>query len=186
MVGVALINQKEKATKRELIVASLFFVVLASSPDIDYLINYLRGESMPIRYTHSIGYIFLVGLSSLFFRNMLLKNFLRHIPIWLFFLAPFSHLLLDFLVGVHGNPYFYPFSAEEIVSPIGILPSSGRIDLHNFYFWRNLGIELAIFIPTFFLMQKQFRAYLLAKRVLMVLLFTLFVVGVLVGIGLDR
>jgi membrane-bound metal-dependent hydrolase YbcI (DUF457 family) len=186
MMGVALANKKEKASRKEIMLVSLFFVFLASSPDMDYLFRYLYGLSLPIRYTHSITYVFLVGLIALVFRNFLFKEYLKHIPIWIFFLVPFSHLLLDFLVGVHANPYFSPFLEEEIVSPIGILPSSGRINLYNFYFWRNLGIELAIFIPLVFVIQKQLRAYLLAKRVLMIGLSILFVVGVVIGVGLDR
>ena len=186
MMGVALANKKEKASIKEIMLVSLFFVSLASSPDMDYLIRYLYGISFPIRYTHSIAYVFLVGLIALVFRNFLFKEYLKHIPIWIFFLVPLSHLLLDFLVGVHANPYFYPFSEEELTSPIGILPSAGRINLYNFYFWRNIGIELAIFIPLVFVIQKQLRAYLLGKKILMIGLLILFVVGVVIGIGLDR
>jgi hypothetical protein len=141
---------------------------------------------MPIRYTHSIGYTFLVGIGALFFRYTLLKNFLKETPLWLFFLLPFSHLVLDFLVGVHGNPYLFPFSSEVFVSPLGILPSSGRIDLSNYYFWRNLGIELAIFVPIVFLLQKRLRGILLREKVLMVVLLALFILGIFIGISLDR
>ena len=164
----------------------LFFIVLASTPDVDYLINYIRGVGMPMRYTHSIGFVFLVGIFSLLFRNILLKKYLHETPIFLFFLAPFSHLVLDALVGVHANPYFFPLSSHEFVLPFGILPSSGRINIHNFYFWRNMFIEIAIFLPILVAFVPSLRKYFFQYRVLKLMLIMLFVVGVSIGINLDR
>ena len=186
LVGFIISSQKSKTTIKESIVVAFFFIVLASAPDIDYLINYLRGEIMPIRYTHSMGFIFLVGLFSLAFRNILFRKVLHDIPITLFFLAPFSHLILDFFVGVHGNPYLYPISSEVFVSPLGVLPSSGRIDIHNHYFWRNILIELAIFVPFMFAFIPRLRAFILKHKLLMAILSLLFIVAVIVGVNLDR
>ena len=186
MVGFSLSTHKKRATITEMMFVSLFFILLAWSPDIDYLINYLGEESMPIRYTHSIGYISIVSLVAIFFRNILFKKYLYHIPIILFFFASASHLLLDFCVGVHGNPYLYPFSSDVFVAPFGILPSSGRIDIHNYYFWRNMGIELTIFMPIVLFSINSLRRKILNHRGLMFLLFFFFVVGVTVGIGLNR
>lgn len=186
IIGLTMALQTKKPTLKESFFVSVFFIVLASTPDIDYLINYLRGESMPIRYTHSVGYIFFIGIFSLIFRNTLFKKYLYNIPLMFFFLAPFSHLILDFFVGVHGNPYLYPFSSEVFVSPLGVLPSSGRIDIHNHYFWRNILIELAIFLPLMFSFTPIFRKFILKYKILMGLLFIVFVMGLLVGFGLDR
>ena len=101
-------------------------------------------------------------------------------------MASFSHLALDFFVGVHGNPYLYPFSSSLIVSPLGILPSLGRIDIHNYYFWRNMFLELAIFLPLMLLFIPKIRTYVFRYKLLVVLIAIIFIVGVLIGVGLDR
>ena len=186
MVGIALVPEKKIVSLKEMFFVSFFFVLLAWSPDIDYLINYLRGEPMPIRYTHSIGYISLMVLLSLLFRELFFRKYLKHIPILFFLFASSSHLFLDFLVGVHGNPYLYPFSSEVFVAPFGILPSSGRIDIHNYYFWRNMTIEVAIFLPILLFSLRRFRTVILNSKLLMFLLGLSFIVGVMVGVGLER
>ena len=186
MVGISLVPEKKNLSFKEMFFVSFFFILLAWSPDIDYLINYLRGEPMPIRYTHSIGYIFLMLLFSLLLRELFFKKYLKHIPILSLFFASSSHLLLDFLVGVHGNPYLYPFSSEVFVAPFGILPSSGRIDIHNYYFWRNMTIEVAIFLPILLLSIKNFRYAILDSKLLQILIGASFVCGIVVGIGLER
>ena len=186
IVGITIGSKKNKKSLRQSITLMLFFIVLASTPDIDYLINYIRGLGMPMRYTHSIGFVFLVGIFSLVFRNILLKKYLHETPVILFFLAPFSHLVLDALVGVHANPYFFPLSSYEFVLPFGILPSSGRINIHNFYFWRNMFIEIAIFLPILVAFVPSLRKYFFQYKVLKLMLIMLFVVGVSIGINLDR
>ena len=186
MVGISLVPEKKNVSLKEMFFVSFFFVLLAWSPDIDYLINYLRGEAMPIRYTHSIGYIFLVLFFSLPFRELFFKKYLKHIPILFLFFASSSHLLLDFLVGVHGNPYLYPFSSEVFVAPFGILPSSGRIDIHNYYFWRNMTIEVAVFLPILLFSLRRFRTVIFNSKLLMFLLGLSFILGVIVGVGLER
>jgi len=186
LVGFMFSSQKSRTTVKESIVVALFFIVLSLSPDIDYLINYFRGESMAIRYTHSIAYVFFIALFSLLFRNFLLKDFFTGIPLFLFFLVPSSHLILDYLVGVHGNPYLYPFSKEIFVSPIGILPSSGRIDVCNHYFWRNILIELAIFMPLVILFTPKYRGMTSKNKILRLSLFCLFLLGIFIGFNLDR
>ena len=186
MVGLSLVPQKKVVSFKEILFVSFFFIVLAWSPDIDYLINHLRGEAMPIRYTHSIGYISLILLLSLLCRELFFRKYLKQIPLLFFFFASSSHLLLDFLVGVHGNPYLYPFSSEVFVAPFGILPSSGRIDIHNYYFWRNMAIELAIFVPILLFSFRQVRTVVLNSKLLMFLLVLSFILGIIVGVGLDR
>jgi membrane-bound metal-dependent hydrolase YbcI (DUF457 family) len=186
LVGFTLGKQRETATLKETIFISFFFIFLACSPDIDYLIIYLRGESMPIRYTHSIGYIFLIFIFALLFRNFIFRKSLYPIPIYLFFLAPASHLLLDFLVGVYANPYFYPFSSSTFIFPFGILPSAGRINIFNYYFWRNIFIELAIFIPLISFLVPNFRKYIMRYKLVVFLLISIFLIGVFVGFNLKR
>ena len=186
LVGFALGKQRDTKTLKESIFVSLFFIALACSPDIDYLIIYLQDKGMPIRYTHSLGYVFSISILSLLFRNYIFKKSLCHIPIILFFLAPASHLLLDFLVGVHANPYFYPFDSRVITAYFGILPSSGQINIYNYYFWRNILIELAIFIPLVSFLVPKFRRYFLSHRAISLILIIIFLVGVVIGFGLER
>ncbi len=186
LIGFAIGRQEKQKTIKETIVVSAFFIILACSPDIDYLITYLIGHSMPMRYTHSIGYILLIGIFSLLFRNILLKKFLYNIPIVLFFITPLSHLILDFLVGVHANPYLFPFSNTIMVFPFGVLPSAGHIDINNYYFWRNLLIELIVFIPITIAIVPSFRIYALKYRLLMVVLILSFLIGIVVGFNLER
>lgn len=186
LIGFTVGAQKQQATIKQTFIASLFFIVLASAPDVDYIINWLRGYQMPIRYTHSVGYTFLIGLLSLLFRNVLLKSSLNNIPVILFFLAPSTHLLLDGLVAVHGNPYLYPFSASDLTFPVGILPSSAHIDFHNYYFWRNSFIELLIFIPVVVVLTPMFRQIAFKHKAIKILLGLLFVTGLLIGWNLQR
>ena len=69
---------------------------------------------------------------------------------WLL-LATMSHALLDFLVGAHPVPLFWPVNAG-VTAPVGLLPSAGSLDPGNFYLWRNLLIELGVLGPTFALL----------------------------------
>lgn len=186
IVGAVMANQHEKKNVKELVLVSLFFIFLSCSPDIDYLINYLRGESFAIRYTHSIGYVVLVTVMALVLRRFIFRSLLGHLPIYLFCLAPFSHLILDFLVGVHPNPYLYPFTDETMVSPIGILPSSGSVSLTNYYFWRNMLIELLIFVPFALVLLPRTRRYLLRVKGMLVVMGMIFMVGLVIGVNLER
>jgi len=77
-------------------------------------------------------------------------------------------------------------SSHEFVLPFGILPSSGRINIHNFYFWRNMFIEIAIFLPILVAFVPSLRKYFFQYRVLKLMLIMLFIVGVSIGINLDR
>lgn len=69
-------------------------------------------------------------------------------------LAGLSHLLLDLLVGVTPLPLFWPLSNLTMRLPFGLLPSAGRIQLTNPYFYRNLLIELGILLPLSWLLLK--------------------------------
>jgi len=137
-------------------------------------------------YTHSVTFAFCVGLGALVFRKFFFKKSLKNLPWYLFFMASFSHLVLDFFVGVHGNPYLYPFTSSLIVSPLGILPSSGRMDIHNYYFWRNMLLEIAIFLPLILVFIPKIRAYVFRYKLLVLLIGLVFIVGIFVGLGLDR
>lgn len=127
-------------------------VVLASAPDIDYVIPALASPAhQGTRITHSIALttalpLFTVGV--LYFAKGLKRN--RMLLMVCAVLAGLSHLLLDFLVGVTPLPLFWPLSSMTFASPIGILPSAGRIQLSNYYFYRNVLIEMGVLLPLLY------------------------------------
>lgn len=65
-------------------------------------------------------------------------------------LAGLSHLALDFLVGVTPLPLFWPLGPAAFSSPVGILPSAGRVQLSNYYLYRNVLIEVGVLAPLYY------------------------------------
>ena len=129
------------------LVAACAFCALA--PDADYLLLWFGGVEIEPRLSHSIGFVTLVALA------MAVVFKVVGSPLWrraglLCWLAGLSHLAMDWIVGVHANPLFYPATEQVFASPIGILPSAGRPDPFNPYFWRNLAIEMGIILPLLF------------------------------------
>lgn len=127
----------------------IWLLVIASIPDIDYLIRVLRirEADQTLRISHSLlGGILMPACTIL--------------GLWLFgkqekikfkslqvVLIGMSHLLLDILTGVSALPLLYPFSLQAFKLPFGLLPSAGRIQLNNYFFYRNIFIELGILVP---------------------------------------
>lgn len=170
---------------------TLPFVVLAGllgiSPDIDYLLLWLAEWRPTPRITHSLVFVAAVSLLTWLFTKVVFYGKANFRLLLVFFAAAASHLVLDALVGTDIDPTFWPFSSEGLRSPIGLLPSAGKLDLYNFYFWRNLLIELGIIVPSLSF------AYCLARkgecawqlwRVLVGL--SVFVTSVYISIGLSR
>lgn len=52
------------------------------------------------------------------------------------------------MVGAHPLPLLWPFAEYQVSTPIGVLPSAGRIDPLNYFLWRNLLIELGVLLPV--------------------------------------
>lgn len=126
----------------------LWLAVLASAPDIDYLVPVLHLGALRYRISHSLlGALLLPAFTAaalcFFVRDAaLLRRMVAQA-----FLAGASHLLLDLLVGVTPLPLFWPFSLERIRLPIGLLPSAGGISLTNPYLYRNALIEMGVLAP---------------------------------------
>lgn len=128
----------------------IWLLVVASLPDIDYLIPALRVPSDPqtLRITHSfLGVLLLpgctiLGLWLLGRRGTRFKQQSVQAA-----LVGFSHLVLDLLTGVSPLPLLYPFSMQAFRLPFGVLPSAGRIQLGNYFLYRNLLIELGVLVP---------------------------------------
>lgn len=120
-------------------------VLLAIAPDLDYLAYWLFHANAEPRWTHSL--LFALAASLLVWQALRLTGSVaRSLPWPLLMAAACSHMLLDLLVGVHPVPVLWP--GPQWTSPIGLLPSAGRIDFGNYYFWRNLLIECGVLMPV--------------------------------------
>ena len=127
-----------------------WLIVVASIPDLDYVVKaWQSSNNQGLRITHSVLFSLIVPsftIAVLF----LLKTKRR--KLWLFsiqvVLAGLSHLLLDLLVGVTPLPLFFPVVNLPFKLPFGILPSAGKIDFNNYYFYRNLKLEMGVLLPV--------------------------------------
>ncbi|MCA1614242.1 MAG: metal-dependent hydrolase [Acidobacteria bacterium] len=129
-----------------------WLVALASAPDIDYLVPALASPAhRGSRITHSVAFSLILPLFSvgvLYFVNELKSR--RRLLSVCAVLAGLSHLVLDFLVGVTPLPLLWPLGSAAFASPVGILPSAGRIRLSNYYLYRNLLIEVGVLAPVYY------------------------------------
>jgi inner membrane protein len=135
-----------------------WLVVLASAPDIDYLVHALRSPAhQGRRITHSVAFSLILPLLSVGVLYLMkgLKGERRLLSICVV-LAGLSHLLLDFLVGVTPLPLLWPLSPAAFSSPVGILPSAGRIQLSNYYLYRNVLIEVGVLAPLFYVARELY------------------------------
>ena len=145
-------NPKSKADKAFLY---LFFVALSINPDLDYLPTWFFGLNMEPRYSHSVLGCLAISLAGLLLKKYVLVRNLGKVHWFLIVVAPMSHIVLDYFVGVHKNPILWPMSNELFAFSHGVLPSAGKLDFRNYYFWRNLLIELGILIPVAFILSKK-------------------------------
>jgi len=124
-------------------------IVMASIPDLDYVVtSWNSANNRGLRVTHSILFSLISPCISIL-TLLLLKSqqvWRRSIQA---ILAGLSHIALDLSVGVTPLPLFFPLVKTPYRLPFGILPSAGRIDLHNYYFYRNLGLEIGVLLPLF-------------------------------------
>ena len=129
-----------------------WLIALASAPDVDYLIPALNSRAHHgLRITHSVAFSLVLPLCTALILSLAGRDGrkLRSLVVCAS-LAGLSHLVLDFLVGVTPLPLLWPFSAATFASPAGILPSAGRVQLSNYYFYRNLAIEMGILVPMLY------------------------------------
>lgn len=102
------------------------------APDLDYFVPALaKSRHGGIRISHSMGFAFIVpavvcmGLVICGVRNSALRLRMAQVVI-----AGQSHIFLDFLVGVHPMPIFWPLVDATFRSPFGLLPS-GEPPVHK-------------------------------------------------------
>ena len=143
---------REWSSSRRLMWAG-WLVVLAAAPDIDYLVPALNSRAHDgLRITHSVAFSLALPLCTAVILCLVSRDRreLTSLSVCAA-LAGLSHLVLDFLVGVTPLPLLWPLSAAVFAAPAGILPSAGRVQLSNFYFYRNLVIETGILAPVLYL-----------------------------------
>ena len=164
----------------------------AIAPDFDYFLFFLhKSQHGGIRVSNSLLYAMVIPAGVM--GMMAICRASRKV-FWVKSLqivsAGFSHILLDYLVGVHPSPLFWPLSREVYASPVGVLPSAGALELRNYYLYRNLIIELGVLVPLYlgigFLMWRWPRKKVAIRGVLVVGLFCLTGVFAVVAAGLSR
>lgn len=124
-------------------------VLLALLPDADYLAWWLLRLQIEPRITHSLLFCCASALGFWLIWRRLAKSTCPALTVLM--LAACSHLVLDFIVGVHPLPLLWPLTSSAWASPFGVLPSAGRLALGNFYLWRNLLIEIGVVFPVLML-----------------------------------
>lgn len=126
--------------------ARLFVVLgLAILPDIvDHTI-----DSTALRWSHTPAAILVMAIIS--FAGLAVIEKRANIKSFgLCLIAAFSHLFLDFWVGVNSYAMLWPLSEQRFGSPWGFLPSSPGLSLKNRFLYRNLSLELMIFGPMLY------------------------------------
>lgn len=133
--------------------AAIPYIALAVAPDLDYIAVWLFNYAADPRLTHSLLFALIAALTV---KLTVSKCVTANLQFGWLLAAAMSHALLDFLVGAHPVPLFWPFD-EGVTSPVGVLPSAGSLALGNFYLWRNLLIELGLLGPVFVLLVAVLR-----------------------------
>lgn len=138
------VSLRDAPPRRVLLPACMALAVL---PDVDYLAWWLFHINAEPRLTHSLAFTLAAAALAWFACR-------RGVPqpralFGLLLAAAATHPLLDFLVGVHPLPLAWPVSGQAVTSPVGVLPSAGRLDFGNPYLWRNLLIEAGVLGPVF-------------------------------------
>ena len=130
---------------------SLWLLLLAWGPDIDYVVPAVHPSGHNgLRITHSLlNSCLLPGITGVWLCKQTEFPLAKRWLLLQAVVASFSHIGLDLLVGVTPLPLLYPLTLDPIRLPFGILPSAGKINVTNYYFWRNLYLELGVLLPLF-------------------------------------
>ena len=155
-----------------------WLIVIASLPDLDYVVKvWHSNNNAGLRITHSLAFVAIAPIITivvLFFAKVRGEQLLwRSLQL---ILAALSHLLLDLLVGVTALPLLFPAIDIPYKLPFGILPSAGKIDLNNYYFYRNLKLEMGVLLPLLsliFLWGDLFKSHSMVKNTIKIFLSTL-------------
>jgi len=186
LIGAAIGENAKTNSKVEKLFLCLFFSVSSICLDLDYLPTWFLGIEMEPRLSHSIGGCFIVAAIGFILSRAAFPESLKSINPLLIFAAPLSHLLMDFFVGVHLNPVFWPFNESVYAFSHGVLPSAGRLHIDNYYFWRNLVIELGILIPIAIAISPTARKLIKRSRTSLLIIASAFLFFGYVGYSLNR
>ena len=121
---------------------------IAVAPDLDHLAIWYGGMSPVFRPTHSVLVCALLGISVWLAGRHWGRDQPNALPLKACLMAASSHLVLDCLTGAHHDPWLWPLSSTVYHSRMGLLPSAGRMGLSNYYFWRNLMLEMGVLLPV--------------------------------------
>lgn len=165
----------------------VWLTICAFLPDIDYLFKTLQSTSNNgVRITHSIALSLLlpfITIVFLFYKKNRKDLKARSIQV---IVAGLSHIILDMLVGGKPDPLFWPLSNAAIKLPFGVLPSAGSISIYNYYFYRNLIIELGILMPVCYLILKSANGKSEIDKYKLILLLITFSSCLFWSLNLDR
>jgi len=186
LIGAAIGKNAFSGNRKQEACVYLLFSALSISPDLDYLPTWLFGIDMEPRCSHSIFFALAMSLPVLMLRNYVRSGLLKNISVSLIFMAPLSHVLLDFFVGVHKNPILWPIDSELYTFKYGLLPSAGKLDIRNYYFWRNMAIEIGILGPIALLIVSESRAAILKNKQVSSTMLFIFLSCSFIGFALRR
>jgi len=163
-------------------------LTLAVLPDLDYLPWWFWRIAVEPRLTHSLAFAVASALLAwLLLRGWRGRHGLGAVPLGCVLLAAAaSHDVLDFLVGVHPSPWLWPFDDHVYRSPLGVLPGAGRLDLANFYLWRNLLIELGVLGPVMLALCTARRPDMRLPRLAWIALWVVAAVALTASLALRR
>lgn len=142
------------------------FVFLAVLPDADYLTIWFLGIRQEPRVTHGVLFCVLAGLVAWRLTRHLQANAIGARPLGIagFILAPLSHLALDFSVGAHTLPLFWPLPNGDLMSPLPLLPSVVHArSIANLALWRNSILESLVLVPVLLFLVARARAVPLGR-----------------------
>ncbi|MBP0017411.1 MAG: metal-dependent hydrolase [Cyanobacteria bacterium SBLK] len=160
--------------KRDRLLWLLWLIILACLPDLDYIVSFFHpSQNQGIRITHSLFCSLILPALTILFLALFAKKkagFKKHG--FQVCCAGLSHLVLDILVGVTALPLFFPWSREVFKLPFGILPSAGKILLTNYYFYRNLYLEMGVILPLIialflWIWRKRFKKFIFLLPILL-------------------
>ncbi len=169
---------------------SLWLIVIALTPDLDRFLPFFSPTAHNgLRVTHSIFFsqtLPLVTIIILYFSGIR-KQVWRDLSSQAI-LAGLSQIVLDMLVGVFPLPLFWPVSSQTFRLPFGVLPSAGALSFTNYYFYRNLLIELGVLGPIALLIfwhQHPNRRPKFYQRMTIILL-TISILSMIIAFNLTR
>jgi inner membrane protein len=145
--GAAIFHARPGRPPFRLSAGAVACVALAVLPDIDYLAWWLLRVQIEPRITHTLLFCAMAALLVWLPGRYRIAG-LAPVGLATLLMAAGSHLLLDYSVGVHALPLLWPLVSDGFVSPVGVLPSAGKLALGNPYLWRNLLIEMGVVLPV--------------------------------------